>query len=167
MFINRSIISHPRTEDVVAAAVADTYLAHARVDQQIYGRVLPQQLVFRGDEPNPLDAQKVIVGNLIRAIAQANDISLEIETNGNSALLDLQLAGKLTTIRELRESVWDDNAFSNLELTCEGDVFLEVLLSNVKGAVISFQSWVKKKDNLRKNLLIKKIQSLKNDFAIN
>jgi exonuclease III len=167
MFINRSIISHPRTEDVVAAAVADTYLAHARVDKQIYGRVLPQQLVFREDEPNPLDAQKVIVGNLIRAIAQANDISLEIETNGNSALLELHLAGKLTTIRELHESVWDDNAFSNLDLTCEGDVFLEVLLSNVKGAVISFQSWVRKKDNLRKNLLIKKIQSLKNDFVIN
>jgi hypothetical protein len=167
MSINRTIVFHPRTPDVVAAAVSDTYLSHARAGQPLLGIVLPPQHVFRADDGDPLLNQKVIVATLMRTINEYNDLCMTFETQGPNRVLELQIAGKQTEIRELREQLWDDDILARLELTCDSDVFLEVLLSNVKGAVISFQVWVKKKDNIRKNNLIWKIQTLKNDFMSN
>jgi exonuclease III len=167
MYINRTIINHPRTGDVVAAAVADTYLAHARDDQPRLQHALPQRYVFRAEEGTPLQNQKVIVGNLLRTINEYNDLCMELEVSGYNHVTELRIAGLNTVIKELREQLWDDATFSQLELSCEHDSFLEVLLSNVKGSVISFQTWVKKKDNVRKNMLIKKIHSLKSNYAIN
>jgi hypothetical protein len=42
-----------------------------------------------------------------------------------------------------------------------------VLLSNIKGAVISFQTWSRKVDNARKSKLIKEIASMRGDFILN
>jgi hypothetical protein len=145
MYINRTIINHPRTGDVVAAAVADTYLAHAREEQPLLQRGLPQRFVFRAEEGTPMQSQKVIVGNLLRAINEYNDLCMELEISGNNNVLELQIAGLNNVIRELCEQLCDDAVLSLLELTCENDTFLEVLLSNVKGSVISFQTWVEKK----------------------
>jgi hypothetical protein len=55
----------------------------------------------------------------------------------------------------------------NLQLTTDGDVFLEVLLSNVKGNVISFQQWVKKTENTLKSRLVNRLNELKLDFNNN
>jgi hypothetical protein len=66
-----------------------------------------------------------------------------------------------------KELLWDVPRNQRLVLTCPADYFLEALMSNIKGAVISFQAWVKKTDNLKKSLLIKKINFLRKDFAVN
>jgi hypothetical protein len=92
---------------------------------------------------------------------------MELEVSGYNNVIELRIGGLNTVIKELREQLWDDATFSHLELSCDNDTFLEVLLSNVKGSVISFQTWVKKKDNVRKSMLIKKNQSLKSNYAIN
>jgi hypothetical protein len=39
LFINRTILSNPRTDDVVLAAFADTYLAHADPGQPNLGDI--------------------------------------------------------------------------------------------------------------------------------
>ncbi len=127
---------------MVAAAVSDTYLSHARVGQPLHCHVLPPQHVFRADKGDLLQNQKVIVASLMRSINESNNLCMALETQGPSRILELQIAGKQTEIRDLREQLWDDDILTKLEPTCDPDVFLEVLLSNVQGAVISFQVWV-------------------------
>jgi hypothetical protein len=141
MFINRTIINNPRTADVVAAAAADTYLAHA-VPGQRDPREAPQH-VFHEAPQDPVTAQKVIVGQLLSAIANYNNKRLVIEREGTNNLLELELSALDAEIRELKGRLWDSETYGRLELTCDDDVFLEVLMSNIKGNVISFQSWVK------------------------
>jgi hypothetical protein len=165
MYINRTIITNPRTADIVAAAAADTYLHHATPGQQPRGAV--QQFVFRHGHIDDIENQKVIVGNLFQRIKEYNDLKMQIETQGQDNLLVLQLAAKNTEITELRELLWDAETFSTLSLTCDDDVFLEVLLSNIKGHVISFQTWTNRFENVKKALLLKEIVSLRSNFAAN
>ncbi len=66
MFINRTIITNPRTVDVVAAAAADTYLAHATPGQPD-PRDGPQHVFNRAGD-DPIEGQKVVVGQLLSAI---------------------------------------------------------------------------------------------------
>jgi hypothetical protein len=92
---------------------------------------------------------------------------MQIETQGPDNLLDLQLAAKQAEISELRELLWDCDTYSSLSLTCDDDVFLEVLLSNIKGHVISFQTWTKRFENVKKGILMKEITMLRANFAAN
>jgi hypothetical protein len=105
MYINRSIISNPRTADIVAAAAADTYLHHATPGQPHPAGL--QQLVFNQEEEDPIQAQKVTVGALLLAIHNFNDIKLRLLLEGETELLKLQLAAKNTEISELREQLWN------------------------------------------------------------
>jgi exonuclease III len=52
IYINRTIVTNPRTADVVAAAAADTYLQHAAPGQPHPEGV--QRLVFRLEEEDPI-----------------------------------------------------------------------------------------------------------------
>ncbi len=165
MYINRSIISNPRTADIVAAAAADSYLHHAAPGQPHPAGL--QQHVFNREEEDPIQAQKVTVGALLFANRNFNDIKSRILLEGETELLKLQLAAKNTEIAELREQLWNSADFAKLQLNCDYDVFLEVLLSNIKGAVISFQTWSRKVDNARKSKLIKEIASMRGDFILN
>jgi hypothetical protein len=79
----------------------------------------------------------------------------------------LLIAEKETEIRMQRELIWDVQRYQNLRLTCNADFFLEALVSNIKGAVISFQSWTKKNGNLKKSILVTKINRLRNDYNLN
>ncbi len=165
MFINRTIINNPRTADVVAAAAADTYLAHATPGQPD-PRGEPQY-VFHIAGEDLIEGQKAIVGQLLAAINNHNNKKQKIETEGTNNLLELELATLNMEIRDLREHLWDPETYGKLSLTCDDDVFLEVLMGNIKGSVVSFQSWVKKVDNARKSLLIKSITNLRSDFNAN
>jgi hypothetical protein len=165
MYINRSIVTNPRTADVVAAAAADTYLQHAVPGQQP-PNVAPRH-VFRLVEMDPIEEQKVTVGTLLRSIRSYNDLKSEIVLNSENNLLNLQLAGLNATISELRDQLWDPSDYANLQLTCSDDVFLEVLLSNIKGSVVSFQTWNKRLETCKKSQLIKEINELRSDFLNN
>jgi hypothetical protein len=165
MYINRTIITNPRTADIVAAAATDTYLHHATPGQLPRGAA--QQHVFRQGHVDDTENQKVIVGSLFQKIKEFNDLKMQIETQGPDNLLDLQLAAKQTEINELREQLWDCDTYSSLSLTCDDDVFLEVLLGNIKGHVISFQTWTKRFENVKKAILMKEIMTLRTNFAAN
>jgi hypothetical protein len=151
--------------DVVAAAAADTYLAHATPGQPD-PRDGPQHVFNRAGE-DLIEGQKVVVGQLLSAINSYNNKKQQIETEGENNLFVLKLAALNTEIKDLRERLWDPATYGRLSLTCDDDVFLEVLMGNIKGSVVSFQSWVRKVDNARKSLLIKNIESLRIDFNAN
>ncbi len=86
MYINRTIISNPRTADIVAAAAADSYLHHA-----MPGQPHPaghQQHVFHKEEDDSVQAQKVTVRALLLAIRNFNDIKSRILLDGETELLN-------------------------------------------------------------------------------
>jgi hypothetical protein len=56
LFINRSILSNARTDDVVLAAYADTYLSHAA---PIQPAPVLRQYVFHDAPLDGIEAQKI------------------------------------------------------------------------------------------------------------
>jgi hypothetical protein len=165
LFINRTILSNPRIDDVVLSAYADTYLAHASLDQPNLGGL--EQHVFGVNPALELDRQKNTVGTFIKLLKEYNSIEERRSLDKNNRLLALLSAEKLTEISMQRDLIWDTNRFSSLRLTCDSDFFLEALLSNIKGSVISFQSWVKRTDNKEKSAIITKLNNLKKDYDSN
>jgi exonuclease III len=163
-YINRTITDNPRTSDVVLAAFADTYLAHA-------DPVQPSEDPLHVHRAAPVDLltpQKVIVGRFMQLIREYNDLTEQLaKCNTNHQLLSLLIAEKNTEIILQRELLWDIGRYQNLKLTCTDDFFFESLVSNIKGAVISFQTWVKKTENLKKSISVKRLIDLHRDFKIN
>jgi hypothetical protein len=166
LFINRSILSNARTDDVVLAAYADTYLSHAA---PIQPAVAPphRQYVFHQAPLDGIEAQKVAVGTFIRLLKDFNELTERLRKNPSNNLLNLLVAEKETEISLQRELIWSVERYSELNLSCEHDFFFEALASNIKGAVISFQTWIKKMDNAEKASIISRLNSLKSDYINN
>jgi hypothetical protein len=135
---------------VVLAAFADTYLAHADPIQPN----LVNQFVFEGDPQRQLERQRLAVGTLIRLLKEFNDLTERKMSDKKNPHLDFLLAGKNTEITAQRELLWSIDRFCSLKLTCENDFFFEALASNIKGSVISFQTWVKKMESIEKSLIV-------------
>ncbi len=124
------------------AAFADCYLSHA-VDDQIVN--LPEdQLVHHEEQRDHLQEQKVTVGGLLNLIRECNKLFEDKESDTvNPNSFDLLIAEKNTLIKLQRDKLWGVEVYQNLELTCDPDYFLEALLSCLKGAIVSFQTYVK------------------------
>jgi exonuclease III len=163
LFINRTILTNPRTDDVVLAAFADTYLAHADPSQPN----LVNQFVFEGDPQRQLKRQRLAVGTFIRLLKEFNDLTERKMCNKENPHLDFLLAGKNTEITAQRELLWSIDRFCSLKLTCENDFFFEALASNIKSSVISFQTWVKKMENMEKSLIVSELNILRKDYGNN
>ncbi len=164
LVINRTILSNPRTDDIVLAAYADTYLAHAR---SIGAAGMLPQHVFRQNNLDPLDEQRVTVGTFLRQLKELNDLIERARNEPDNNLLQLLIAEKETEIEITRAQIWSVEQYSDIELSCDDDFFFEALASNIKGSVVSFQAWVKKVDNLIKANLIGQLNNLKKDFNAN
>jgi hypothetical protein len=83
------------------------------------------------------------------------------------ATTDFLLAGKSTEISAQRDLIWSIDRFCSLKLTCDHDFFFEALASNIKGGVISFQSWVKKTENIEKSLIVSQLNNLCKEYENN
>ena len=70
-------------------------------------------------------------------------------------------------MREIKDSMPTPAELNALQLNCRDDTFLEVLTGNIRGAILSFQSWVKKISTLKKALLTKQINTLRASFLVN
>jgi exonuclease III len=161
-FINRTIINNPRTDDVVLAAIYDTYLQHA-ADCEANSHLLTPPNVHHAIGISPLQLEKEKVGNLMRLIREYNNIDERLALDPNNRLTRLELAAKNTEILLAKTRLISFENLSLLTLSTTADTFLEVLLGNVKGHVISFQQWVKKKENSLKAKLINTLNDLKAD----
>ncbi len=162
--INRAILSNPRTDDVVLAVFADTYLAYARGAGPAE---MQPQLVFRLNERDPLEDQKLTVGTFIRQLKELNNLIERSHNETENNLLQLLIAEKETEIELTRALIWSVERYSNIELNCDPDYFFEALASNIKGSVVSFQAWVKKVENMVKANLVGQLNKLKKDFVGN
>jgi len=133
---------------VVAAATMDTYLQHS---------LAPAQHA----------ELKIQVGNLLSLLKTINDKEMDIARNGNDPLNQLTLAGLLTQLNEGKELYLQPDQLSNIDLSCEDDIFFEVLVGNIKNSLISFQAFQKKIDNIKTHTLTVNINRLRDNFAEN
>jgi len=154
-FINRTILANPMTDDIVLATFMDTYLTY------IFENDPDNQVIF--DEVhhavgvNPIQNEREKVGRLLDLIRRQNNGLEALQLNPLDNLLSLQVAAIKAEIRELKETLWSRDTILRLKLNVNPDTFLEVLMGNVKGNVISFQHWVKKLENLKKTQLLSQL----------
>ena len=150
--INPSVLIHPRVNEVIACAVVDSHLLHADQDAN------------RGTD---LAQGKLEVGICLDLLRQINEIELSISVDGETPL---KIMDRERLIRELtlaKDILPTPEQLSTLILNCEDDIFFEILLSSIKGSLISFQSWLWKVSNSKKAALNSQINSLRDDFQIN
>ena len=149
--INNSILSHPRFPDVLHAAAADTYLSHASA-------------------LNPgidLDTGKREVGSFLLLLREINDLEYDIILNGETDAKNISKENKVTELAIKKHSLPNPEQLNIISLNCPDDIFLEVLMGNIRNSLISFQSWVKKLTTLKKSILVSRINILRGEFLIN
>jgi len=146
--INPAIFTHPRFMDVVFSTVIDTYTNHA---------ANPEEVEDYGEQVGPLFI-------LLRALT---DLELNIALAGSSPAKVMRLAGLNAELNELRDTRPSPDRYCNINLNCEDDSFLEVLIGNIRNGIISFQSIIKKIENIKINHLCTRITRLKDDYLIN
>jgi len=132
-FIDNTVLNHPRLQFVIQAAVIDCYLNHA--------------------VPAPgLDIERGLqeVGLFFGLLRDINDIELELELNGNDNLLELRKQGLITELTDRSGTLPDPETLNNLALSCDDDVFFEVLVGNIKNSILSLQAWYKKFSSIKK-----------------
>jgi hypothetical protein len=125
--------------------VAETYLQHAEPEQP----AIDIEVGLRE------------VGFLVEEIRTANDLELELISSPDDNGLQFRYEAVLASIRERLENFPDPEDLNTIVLNCDGDIFLEVLMSNVRNTLISFQTWLKNVKNFSKSLLIKEINDEK------
>ena len=138
-FINHTILSNPRTDDVVLAAVYDTYLQHMDPLDEQTRRALSPPGVHHVEGHDVVQHEKEKVGNLIRLTRDYNDLFEQLSLDPQNNRLSLQLAGKNTEIALQKNSLTHFDNLLNIKLSTSDDTFLEILMGNVKGAVIGYQ----------------------------
>jgi hypothetical protein len=75
IYINSSVFSYPRADDVLWAATADCYLSHAVPGDGV--------LVHQARPRDQIGEEKAKVGNLLRLISEYNTIFEQIVRNGS------------------------------------------------------------------------------------
>jgi hypothetical protein len=123
--------------------------------------------VHHARQEDRIGAEKLKVGNLFRLITEYNSLHEQKILDGKNARIDLELAAKNTEVRIHRDSMWDIEVLTRLALTTTDEFFLESLLSNVKGHIISYQTWFKKVETAQKSQLIKDLNELKLNYENN
>ena len=154
--INLTTLNHPRLMDVISCTVAETYLQHVDRDRVAAGVNIEQGLLE--------------IGEYHAKIREINDFDLTIacEDNiGRLALLNLEQQGKVRELLLMRETQPTPEELNVLPLSCDDSTFLEVLLGNLKGSIISLQAWQRKVSNTKKGNIIAEINQLRGDFLIN
>ena len=90
-------------------------------------------------------------------LRQINELELDITLNGSAELKTHSRLGLIRELDQARDTLPTPEELSLLHLTCSNDTFLEILMGSIKGAIISFQSWIWKLSTLKKSQLISRI----------
>jgi hypothetical protein len=135
------------TDDIVLASFMDTYLTY--VDANHRENMLIFEEVHHAVGFDPIQNEKEKVGMLLDLIRRHNNGVEMLQLNPNNGILSMEIAGLKTEIRELKDTLWRPDIILRLKLNVNPDTFLEILVGNIKGNVISFQHWVKKSKTLK------------------
>jgi hypothetical protein len=136
---------------VVETATAETYLQHAD----------------RNQPDLDLEEGLLHVGRLINKIKTCNDIEFEIAFRSGNPDLVRNLDHEREELCALVDTLPDPERLNEITLTCDPDIFLEILMGNIRNSLISFQAWMIKVRNARKNNLTLSLYRLKQDYKIN
>ena len=145
--INQQILSDPDINIVVTLAVIETYAHH----------ILPVGIEVAFNNRNPLNVIGRLWGLLRSAgpsptILPPEKVTDELITNRNTLLNNLNI--------ELQ--TFDLNLIQNSDLSCEDDIFLEILLNNIRNEVTGYQHFIYKTKTGLKSDLLKDYEILKN-----
>ncbi len=145
-------LKHVMIEYIIKFAVNDSFLSH--LCPYTHGALI-----------NELSN---LVGNLAYMIHEINDIEAKMLLKpANVTELTRLYNNKMRDIVEISEHLPTNIFYENVTLTCDWDVFLEVMLGNIKNEIISFQSWSRKAKNAHRNILTKQVNHLREDFLNN
>ena len=100
-------------------------------------------------------------------LREINDLEYKIELNGSTPEKLLQIDNKKRNLEISKNNLPTPEQLDLLNLNCLDDIFLEVSMGNIRNSIISFQSWTKKVSNLKKSLLITRINALRDNFLVN
>ena len=100
-------------------------------------------------------------------LREINDLEYKIELNGSTPEKLLQIDNKKSNLEISKNNLPTPEQLDLLNLNCLDDIFLEVSMGNIRNSIISFQSWTKKVSNLKKSLLITRINALRDNFLVN
>ena len=140
---------------MVAGAATECHLQH--VDLEVAAN-MPGMDVDRGLRE---------IGEFLSNIREINELELLIASDGPNDARNLSLAALNMGLVEKYESLPSPEQLDLIPLNCPPSFFLEVLTGYIRDAIISLQSWTRKDDNVKKNILIKRINTLRDDFLIN
>ncbi len=144
-------LKHEMVDIIVKITVVDTYLTHL---DPAHDRNFRAELTER-------------VGNCLQKIREINDMESQLINNDFDPLTHQARKNRINELTELLDELPSDYDLDSYKLSCDNDIFLEVLLGNIKNAVLSFQSWIRKTKNIRKNALVKRVNTLKENFKCN
>jgi hypothetical protein len=136
---------------VVATASAETYLQHAVRDQADV------------DVEAGLDH----VGRLITKLLQCNDIEFNMALNGESVIERRALQDCEEELYLLVNTLPDPERLNDIVLSCTPDIFLDVLMGNIRNSLISFQAWCSKIKSARTRLITNDLNVLKKNYTVN
>ena len=107
------------------------------------------------------------MGNFLTSLRDLNNLELDITLNGRTELKEMTRLGLVREIDLKLAELPDPDQLNLIPLSCANDYFLEALMSSMKCAVISFQSFVRKVSTAKKSQLIGNINRLRDEFVIN
>ena len=112
-------------------------------------------------------AVRLEVVDFLLLLREINDLEYDIELNGSTPEKILEKDNKSRNLELSRNNMPTPEQLDQLNRSCPDDTFLEVLMGNIRNAIISFQSWTKKVSTLKKSLLVSRINSLRDNFIVN
>jgi hypothetical protein len=112
----------------VAVAITETYLHHADPHQ-------PDVDVEEGLHH---------VGRLIEKITQCNEVEFTLAFDGENEIDRNNLTLLQEELERMVLTLSDPARLNEISLTCDPDVFLEVLMGNICSSILGFQAWVQK-----------------------
>jgi exonuclease III len=147
--ISNKILQADTLEFVVKCTVAETYLIH----------VIPVDGLNTNELLNVIGRIKVLITKC------GLDWHLKPNISPTEELIRLRTE-RLTTISNLMSQI-PLEALANYETVPEPDIFLEVLLNNVRNEVCSFQAFFCKEKNMEMQSALKNLVELKKDYSGN
>ncbi len=140
--IKHETLSHPRINYVIKSAVLDTYISHASLT------------LANGN----IDEYRHLLGNVYTTMRNINDLELIIESGsvGNGENLANLLGQRVEELELLDSNMPTPETLATINLSCDDDIFLEVLMGNVKNSIISFQAFQNKVKTVKKTNLFGK-----------
>jgi hypothetical protein len=82
-------------------------------------------------------------------------------------LREATLLGLDNEIKMLVDDLPEPENLNELGLLCTNDIFLEVLMGNIRNSLVSFQTWLQKLENSKVSFLQRKINFLKGNYDFN